>query len=262
MCCHEACAETAGVVARSSVRLRRAFDAMDRKRRGFVDPDDLLRYVQRERGIPAACLSHCRTALQRHMGSQRIGCAIALENQKTRHVLPATSHNSFLVGQLEAPAMRHRPLPKQAFAGAAKHDWLVASCRFSAFQRLVRGGALLRGQCGDAAACLVSGTSRAVVRGAASPKSGSAWRQLISGAAAGAASRTATAPLETVRLQAMTGALPAGQPLRSARSVAAASGWKSLCALSPFHMFGLCMHAVSEMGLRSFVFVSRGLHRR
>ena len=62
-------------VARSSVRLRRAFDAMDRKRRGFVEPDDLLRYVQRERGIPAACLSHCRTALQRHMGSQRIGCA-------------------------------------------------------------------------------------------------------------------------------------------------------------------------------------------
>ena len=117
----------------------------------------------------------------------------------------------------------------------AKHDWLVASCRFPAFQRLVRGGALLRGQCGDAAACLVSGTSRAAVRGAVSPKSGSAWRQLLSGAAAGAASRTATAPLETVRLQAMTGALPAGQPLRSARSVAAASGWKSLCApLPPF----------------------------
>ena len=68
-------------VARSSVSLRRAFDAMDRKRRGFVEPDDLLRYVQRERGIPAACLSHCRTALQRHMGSQRIGYALVSKHQ-------------------------------------------------------------------------------------------------------------------------------------------------------------------------------------
>ncbi len=95
----------------------------------------------------------------------------------------------------------------------------------------MRREAVLRGQC-DVAACLVSGTSRAAVRGVAAPR-GSAWRQLLSGAAAGATSRTATAPLETVRLQAMTGALPAGQPLRSARSVAAASGWQALCALTP-----------------------------
>ncbi len=59
----------------SSVRLRRAFDAMDRKRRGFVEPDDLLRYMQRERGLPAACVSQCQSALQRHIGQQRIGCA-------------------------------------------------------------------------------------------------------------------------------------------------------------------------------------------
>jgi solute carrier family 25 phosphate transporter 23/24/25/41 len=55
----------------------------------------------------------------------------------------------------------------------------------------------------------------------------------VAGAAAGVASRTATAPLETVRLQAMTGAGKAGKPLAAARSVVAASGWQALCAPHP-----------------------------
>jgi hypothetical protein len=38
----------------------------------------------------------------------------------------------------------------------------------------------------------------------------SAWGHLFSGAVAGAASRTATAPLETLRLAVMTGSLKAG----------------------------------------------------
>ena len=59
---------------------------------------------------------------------------------------------------------------------------------------------------------------------------GSAWRQLVAGAAAGVASRTATAPLETLRLQAMTGQAKGGKPLAAARSVVAASGWQALCA--------------------------------
>lgn len=55
----------------------------------------------------------------------------------------------------------------------------------------------------------------------------------MAGAAAGVASRTATAPLETVRLQAMTGSGRGAKPLAAARSVVAASGWQALCALNP-----------------------------
>ena len=52
----------------------------------------------------------------------------------------------------------------------------------------------------------------------------------MAGAAAGVASRTATAPLETVRLQAMTGSGSGTKPLAAARSVVATSGWQALCA--------------------------------
>lgn len=55
----------------------------------------------------------------------------------------------------------------------------------------------------------------------------------MAGAAAGVASRTATAPLETLRLQAMTGHAKAGKPLAAAANVVAASGWQALCALNP-----------------------------
>jgi len=55
------------------------------------------------------------------------------------------------------------------------------------------------------------------------------WGHLFAGAFAGAASRTATAPLETLRLSAMTGALPAEMgPVQAARSVCETQGWKSL----------------------------------
>lgn len=55
------------------------------------------------------------------------------------------------------------------------------------------------------------------------------WGHLFAGAFAGAASRTATAPLETLRLSAMTGAIPADvSPMQAARSVCATQGWRSL----------------------------------
>jgi len=55
------------------------------------------------------------------------------------------------------------------------------------------------------------------------------WGHLFAGAFAGAASRTATAPLETLRLSAMTGAIPADLgPVQAARSVCATQGWRSL----------------------------------
>lgn len=58
---------------------------------------------------------------------------------------------------------------------------------------------------------------------------GSPWGHLFAGAMAGAVSRTATAPLETLRLSAMTGSIPAQtSTLAAARSVMAREGWKAL----------------------------------
>ena len=55
------------------------------------------------------------------------------------------------------------------------------------------------------------------------------WGHLFAGAFAGAASRTATAPLETLRLSAMTGAIPAElSTMQAARSVCETQGWRSL----------------------------------
>lgn len=58
---------------------------------------------------------------------------------------------------------------------------------------------------------------------------GSPWGHLFAGAMAGAVSRTATAPLETLRLSAMTGAIPAKTgTLAAAMSVVEQEGWKAL----------------------------------
>lgn len=55
------------------------------------------------------------------------------------------------------------------------------------------------------------------------------WGHLFAGAFAGAASRTAVAPLETLRLNAMTGSIPVNlSPVQAARNVCATTGWKSL----------------------------------
>eukprot|EP00210_Caulerpa_lentillifera_P007277 g6959.t1 len=55
------------------------------------------------------------------------------------------------------------------------------------------------------------------------------WGHLFAGAFAGAASRTATAPLETLRLSAMTGSIPKDMSsIQAARTVCKADGWRSL----------------------------------
>lgn len=60
-------------------------------------------------------------------------------------------------------------------------------------------------------------------------KSTNPWGHLFAGAFAGAASRTATAPLETLRLSAMTGSIPKDlTPIQAARSVCSSNGWRSL----------------------------------
>lgn len=58
---------------------------------------------------------------------------------------------------------------------------------------------------------------------------GSPWGHLFAGAVAGAASRTATAPLETLRLSAMTGTFPSDLgTLAVAKAVVERQGWKAL----------------------------------
>mmetsp|Transcript_41256 Transcript_41256/g.123173 ORF Transcript_41256/g.123173 Transcript_41256/m.123173 type:complete len:383 (-) Transcript_41256:419-1567(-) len=57
----------------------------------------------------------------------------------------------------------------------------------------------------------------------------SPWGHLVAGALAGAASRTVTAPLETLRLAVMTGALEAGDLLQGAGLLMArGGGWRAL----------------------------------
>lgn len=58
---------------------------------------------------------------------------------------------------------------------------------------------------------------------------GSPWGHLFAGALAGAASRTASAPLETLRLSAMTGAIPSDHStMAAAKAVMKKYGWKAL----------------------------------
>lgn len=60
---------------------------------------------------------------------------------------------------------------------------------------------------------------------------GSPWGHLLAGASAGAVSRTLTAPLETLRLQAMTSPQAArGSLVQQAVALAQASGWRALYA--------------------------------
>ncbi|KAK9811389.1 hypothetical protein WJX72_003076 [[Myrmecia] bisecta] len=60
------------------------------------------------------------------------------------------------------------------------------------------------------------------------PSKGSPWGHLLAGGAAGATSRTATAPLETLRLQAMSGAVSSGNMLVAAQQVVGRDGWRAL----------------------------------
>lgn len=57
---------------------------------------------------------------------------------------------------------------------------------------------------------------------------GSPWGHLFAGAVAGATSRTATAPLETLRLAAMTGVLGSTDLVEAAQRIVAAQGWQGL----------------------------------
>mmetsp|Transcript_17553 Transcript_17553/g.48989 ORF Transcript_17553/g.48989 Transcript_17553/m.48989 type:complete len:335 (+) Transcript_17553:1350-2354(+) len=57
---------------------------------------------------------------------------------------------------------------------------------------------------------------------------GNPMGHLLAGAMSGAVSRTATAPLETLRIMAMTGSAPSGGTLRAAHEVVQSSGWKGL----------------------------------
>ncbi|CAD7702330.1 unnamed protein product [Ostreobium quekettii] len=58
---------------------------------------------------------------------------------------------------------------------------------------------------------------------------GKPWGHLFAGAMAGVTSRTATAPLETLRLRGMTGAIPLGlSPMDAAKSLVEQSGWRAL----------------------------------
>ncbi|KAL6751074.1 hypothetical protein V8C86DRAFT_734268 [Haematococcus lacustris] len=67
------------------------------------------------------------------------------------------------------------------------------------------------------------------VHDATDPPRASAWGHLLAGAVAGAASRTATAPLETLRLAVMTGAVPSSQSLAQAAShIVEQQGWQGL----------------------------------
>jgi hypothetical protein len=50
-------------------------------------------------------------------------------------------------------------------------------------------------------------------------KSSGCWVHLVAGAFAGGASRTATAPLEVLRLQAITGAREQRNPIKAAKQV-------------------------------------------
>ncbi|CAL8469144.1 g8685 [Coccomyxa elongata] len=63
-----------------------------------------------------------------------------------------------------------------------------------------------------------------VVREGSAPAKGSPWGHLMAGAAAGALSRTAVAPLETLRLQAMVGQSRAPNLMAAARGIVARSG--------------------------------------
>jgi len=56
----------------------------------------------------------------------------------------------------------------------------------------------------------------------------SPWGHLVAGAAAGAVSRTATAPLETLRLQAMTGAAGGMGVLAAAKDILVHEGWRGM----------------------------------
>ncbi|KIY98021.1 Calcium-binding carrier protein SCaMC-1-A [Monoraphidium neglectum] len=81
-------------------------------------------------------------------------------------------------------------------------------------------GASSSGSCAD------MGTRVAVQEG---QRRGSPWGHLFAGAVSGAASRTATAPLETLRLAAMAGGVPAGARMDlMAAEIVRSHGWRAL----------------------------------
>jgi solute carrier family 25 phosphate transporter 23/24/25/41 len=66
--------------------------------------------------------------------------------------------------------------------------------------------------------------------GQATKKPPGCWVHLVAGALAGGASRTATAPLEVLRIQAITGTHTPGQrnPVKAAKQIVADHGWNAL----------------------------------
>ncbi len=80
-----------------------------------------------------------------------------------------------------------------------------------------------------AAACCDYGGRVALQEPSRAARRGSPWGHLLAGAAAGAASRTATAPLETLRLLAMSGRLEPGVGLwGAAQTLYLREGWRAL----------------------------------
>ncbi|KAG2501242.1 hypothetical protein HYH03_001049 [Edaphochlamys debaryana] len=66
------------------------------------------------------------------------------------------------------------------------------------------------------------------VMGRDAAKGGSPWGHLLAGAIAGATSRTATAPLETLRLAAMAGQLQSRSLAQAASDIVSSQGWQGL----------------------------------
>ncbi|GFR42525.1 hypothetical protein Agub_g3423, partial [Astrephomene gubernaculifera] len=91
------------------------------------------------------------------------------------------------------------------------------------------GGAAMVAAAGVAAAAATGrGAAAAVASATAEAAKGSPWGHLLAGAVAGAASRTATAPLETLRLAAMAGQLQSRSLVQAAQDILSSQGWPGL----------------------------------
>ncbi|KAK9821932.1 hypothetical protein WJX81_004115 [Elliptochloris bilobata] len=241
----------------SQLRLQQTFDEIDGSNKGFVDAAGLTAFAERNR-LPAAYVPAFLSALLHGDNSSDADSAdssqrISFERfagfvrgreaslRRTYDTLDADGNGVLTAREVEAGLShvcitcpqtrcqyRSRPEALRRLLATLPAEGGISFAEFRRLFMLLPSSDLLvdywiRASC--PAACDIGGC--VVVRDEKNSK-GSPWRHLAAGAAAGAASRTATAPLEMLRLQAMAGCLEAPGLAGAFRATLARGGWPAL----------------------------------
>ncbi|EIE21007.1 mitochondrial carrier [Coccomyxa subellipsoidea C-169] len=214
----------------TDLRLRQTFDEIDEGHKGFLEEGDLRQYAQ-QHGLPTEYIpAFMQSALRgghTYLSFDRFRQYISGRESSLKRTfdrLDADGDGRLTAEEAVEALLQHALEP----TGVRRRQQSGRSMSFSDFRQLflllpqtdMLVDYWLRAACPGA--CDIGGG--VVMHDGNASARGSPWGHLMAGAAAGALSRTAVAPLETLRLQAMVGQSKAPNLMAAARGIVASSG--------------------------------------